>query len=77
MTTLERIVELYPLHAQVILEHMYECEVFNHSAVGRQLKALFDGGPVLVCAFLWSNTPEGHGYWKALARAEGYGDATH
>lgn len=76
MTTLERIVQLYPLHAQRIVECMHTCTAFGTGSVRRQLDSLaWEPEVVLLRAFLWADTPEGHGYWKALARAEGYGNA--
>jgi len=76
MTTLERIVELYPLHAQVILERMSQCFAYSNRPRTTERRLAEEGlVPLLITLFLWADTPEGHGYWKALARAEGYGDA--
>lgn len=76
MTTLERITQLYPLHTQRIVEAMHECTAFGEGSVRRQLDELASEAEVILLrAFLWADTPEGHGYWKALARVEGYGDA--
>lgn len=70
MTRFEQIASAFPLHAQRIAEATHQCE----GAVEGGLEYLFaelhddwDAGLTLASLFYWSDTPEGHNYWRRLA----------
>lgn len=71
MTLREALAHHYPLHFQRIVECVHESERVNEiSNADRYLDSRWVG-PALSGAFQWSNTTEGHKYWRALSRAEG------
>jgi hypothetical protein len=68
MTKREQVARDYPLHYQRIVEIMFEQCEDGHGYLDPDKEL---DGPEdtlgLHCLFIWSQTTEGHRYWKALS----------